>query len=209
MPTEIVFTPFLLDLVNEQLRRGTEIVQLRPKPFAVLRYLIEHRGQPFTAEQLCAFVWSGTKVNPGVVKVHIKEIRKALKDDANNPRFIETVPRRGYQFIGETTQSNRNTTKQATPSVSLTSDSTVEHATLKAILQQAQGELLRQEIELARQGGETAEELRATMSLARLWQEQGKKAEAYRLVSDFCHRHSAGPGAPDLTDVRALLKELA
>ena len=98
---QIVFHPFRLDGVNERLWRGSELIPLRPKSFAVLRYLVEHRGQLVSKKELMQVVWADAHVTDAVLKVCIREIREGLGEEAAVPRFIETEPRRGYRFIGE------------------------------------------------------------------------------------------------------------
>src|SRR5262245_34552388 len=95
----LTFEGFALDVVNEQLLRVAEIVALTPKAFAALRCLVEHGGQLVKKEALLRAGWADTHVTDAVLKVSILEIRRALGDDAAAPRFIETVPRRGYRFI--------------------------------------------------------------------------------------------------------------
>jgi len=98
------FPPFRLDTINQCLwRRGDagedERVLLTPKAFAVLGYLVEHAGRLVTQDELLEAVWPDTFVQPEVLKYQIADIRNKLGDRANNPLFIETLPRRGYQFI--------------------------------------------------------------------------------------------------------------
>src|SRR5262245_43456714 len=92
------FGPFVLDVVNAQLMRGTVVVPLQPKVFAVLHYLIEHQGRLVNKTELLAAVWPETVVTDAVLKVSVRELRKALGDNAQTPQFIETVHRRGYRF---------------------------------------------------------------------------------------------------------------
>jgi DNA-binding response OmpR family regulator len=99
-----VFPPFRLDTINQCLwRRGEageeERVLLTPKAFSVLRYLVEHAGRLVTQDELLDAVWPDTFVQPEVLKYQIADIRGKLGDDPKNPLFIETLPRRGYQFI--------------------------------------------------------------------------------------------------------------
>ena len=82
-----------------------EVVALTPKAFAVLRRLVEDGGQLVTKEELLRAGWANTHVTDGVLKVSILEIRRALGDDSAAPRFIETVPRRGYRFIAPRTRT--------------------------------------------------------------------------------------------------------
>ena len=95
----IIFDPFCLDLGNECLWRGSEAIKLRPKVFAVLHHLLDHPGQLVTKKQLLNAVWPETFVTDAVLKVTIRQLRSALDDDPNAPRFIQTAHRRGYRFI--------------------------------------------------------------------------------------------------------------
>ena len=96
---QFIFPPFRLDPVNEQLWRESQRVPLRPKAFAVLRFLVEHAGQLVTKEELLKGVWPKTRVSEGILKGYIRDLRDILGDDAQQSRFIETVPRRGHRFI--------------------------------------------------------------------------------------------------------------
>src|SRR5262249_47927869 len=95
----LTFEAFSLDLDKERLLCGDEVVALTPKAFAVLRRLVEDGRQLGTKEQLLQAGGGHTHVSDGVLKVIILEIRRALEDDPAAPRFIETVPRRGYRFV--------------------------------------------------------------------------------------------------------------
>jgi DNA-binding winged helix-turn-helix (wHTH) protein/tetratricopeptide (TPR) repeat protein len=100
----VTFEGFSLDLANERLLRGGRVVALTPKAFAVLRRLVEDGGRLVTKADLLRAGWADIHVNEGVLKVSILEIRRALDDDSAAPRFIETVPRRGYRFIARRTR---------------------------------------------------------------------------------------------------------
>jgi DNA-binding winged helix-turn-helix (wHTH) protein/tetratricopeptide (TPR) repeat protein len=95
----IVFPPYRLDLADERLHRGDRALPLTPKAFAVLRFLATRAGHLVTKDEILQTVWRGTHVQDAVLKVAVREIRKALEDPARAPRFIETVHRRGYRFI--------------------------------------------------------------------------------------------------------------
>src|SRR5215813_2889637 len=101
----IVFSHFSLDLVNECLWHGSKAIKLRPKAFAVLKYLLERPGQLVTKEQLLSSIWPKTFVGEAVLKVSIRQLREALRDDPKTPRFIETAHRRGYRFVGQIAES--------------------------------------------------------------------------------------------------------
>ena len=94
------FQPFRLDDVNQCLWHGETRVSLMPKPFAVLRYLVDHAGRLVTQDELLTAIWPDTYVQPEVLRRYILEIRRALGDRAEAPQFIQTFPKRGYQFVG-------------------------------------------------------------------------------------------------------------
>jgi pimeloyl-ACP methyl ester carboxylesterase len=93
------FGPFTLDPVSGHLYRKGAKVPLTPKAFAVLQHLAAQPGRLFSKQELLEAVWPGVFVGDAVLKVTIREIRKALGDDAQTPRFIETAHRRGYRLI--------------------------------------------------------------------------------------------------------------
>jgi DNA-binding winged helix-turn-helix (wHTH) protein/tetratricopeptide (TPR) repeat protein len=74
-------------------------VQLKPKAFAVLRYLLERANRLVTKQELLGEVWGGVHVGGAVLKTQLRDIRHALGDEAKTPRYIETSHRRGYRFI--------------------------------------------------------------------------------------------------------------
>lgn len=110
---ERCFPPFRLDLNSEQLWREDQPVALRPKTFAVLRYLVEHPGQLVTKDALLDVVWAGTVVSDTVLKSCIRELHAALEDDVQTSRFIATVHRRGYRFIGKVASRPQAEAKQS------------------------------------------------------------------------------------------------
>src|SRR5262245_15365320 len=103
----LTFDRYSLDLANERLLHDGHMVSLTPKAFAVLRRLVEDAGRLVKKDDLLRSVWRDTHVSDGVLRVIILEIRRALDDDSEQPRFIETVPRRGYRFIAPRTRTSR------------------------------------------------------------------------------------------------------
>src|SRR4051812_33668000 len=97
---EILFGPYRLDRGNARLVRGRAPVALTPKAFDVLHYLASRPDRLVTKEELLSAVWPDVVVSDASVKVCVREIRKALDDGPKTPRYIETVHRRGYRFIG-------------------------------------------------------------------------------------------------------------
>ena len=95
----IVFPPFVLDLRSGRLLRGDEALPVRPKTYAVLRYLAERPDVLVTKEELFSQLWAGTAIGDDSLTKSIREIRAVLADDVKRPRFIETVHRRGFRFV--------------------------------------------------------------------------------------------------------------
>ncbi len=112
---QIVFGPYRLDPDNPQLWQGEQAVALQPKPLAVLQYLTQRPGQLVTKAELLKTVWAGTVVTKAVVKECLRAIRQALQEEASAPRYIETVGREGYRFLGTVVGSQQSGVSSATP----------------------------------------------------------------------------------------------
>jgi TolB-like protein/DNA-binding winged helix-turn-helix (wHTH) protein/Flp pilus assembly protein TadD len=82
--------------------RGNELVRLEPKAMQVLVYLASRSGDVVTREELEQNVWRGELVGYGAVTNTVIKLRKALQDDPRQPRFIATIPKKGYQLIAST-----------------------------------------------------------------------------------------------------------
>lgn len=95
------FSGFTLDLQRRGLYRGRQRLHLTSKPLETLIFLAEHGGQTIEKQDLLDAVWKDTFVTEDTLVHAIREIRRALGDDKENPRFVQTVPRRGYRFVGE------------------------------------------------------------------------------------------------------------
>jgi DNA-binding winged helix-turn-helix (wHTH) protein/tetratricopeptide (TPR) repeat protein len=93
------FQGFCLDTANQCLWRGPERVAIPPKPYDMLRYLVENPGRLVTQDELLEKLWPETYVNPELIRKYILDIRKILGDRPDKPKFIETVTKRGYRFI--------------------------------------------------------------------------------------------------------------
>jgi DNA-binding winged helix-turn-helix (wHTH) protein len=100
---QLSFPPFHLDLMNERLWCGAQLLPLRPKAFRLLRYLAEHPQRLVTQEELLKAVWQHSYLSEGLLRGYICELRGLLGDDAKAPRFIETASGRGYRFIASIT----------------------------------------------------------------------------------------------------------
>jgi TolB-like protein/DNA-binding winged helix-turn-helix (wHTH) protein len=103
MTGELRFGTFRLDAAAGALSKAGRPVRLRPQPVRVLAYLASRPGQLVTREELQRELWGeGTHVDfDQGLNSCIRQVRAALGDDADTPRYIETVPRRGYRFLAE------------------------------------------------------------------------------------------------------------
>jgi DNA-binding winged helix-turn-helix (wHTH) protein/Tol biopolymer transport system component len=97
----VYFDGFTLDLNRRALYRGEQHLHLTPKPLETLIYLVEHRDRLVEKAELLEAVWKDTFVTENTLVHAIREIRRALGDDRADPRFIQTIPRRGYRFSGD------------------------------------------------------------------------------------------------------------
>ena len=95
------FGCFQLDIRNECLWQNGTRIGLTPKPFAVLRYLVENPQRLVTHDELLDKLWPETYVQPQVLRTYVLELRKVLGDSIESPRFIRTVPGRGYWFLAQ------------------------------------------------------------------------------------------------------------
>jgi len=99
----ISFGPFRLD-PRDGLARGKRNLPLTPKALAVLCLLAGHRGRVVTKEELFDALWPRAVVGDAALVSCIQELRRALRDDARHPRYIETRHRRGYRFMAQVTE---------------------------------------------------------------------------------------------------------
>ena len=96
------FAEFELDLRSGELRTNGTSVRLQPQPAKILALLVRRRGETVTRDEIIEEVWgSDTFVDyEGGLNFAIRQIRNALGDDAERPLYVETVPKRGYRFVG-------------------------------------------------------------------------------------------------------------
>ncbi|HLF83500.1 MAG TPA: winged helix-turn-helix domain-containing protein, partial [Blastocatellia bacterium] len=120
------FDDFHLDAGNRQLSRNGEPVALNSKYFDVLLLLVSRSGQLVEKHRIFEEVWDGVFVTDAALTQCIKDIRKQLGDDASSPRYIKTVPKHGYVFIGNAVAADEDGTNAATRRASLDDTSSIE-----------------------------------------------------------------------------------
>jgi DNA-binding winged helix-turn-helix (wHTH) protein/TolB-like protein/Tfp pilus assembly protein PilF len=99
------FGRFRLKTAERILLREGELVPLTPKVFDILLTLVENRGQVVAKDDLMKRVWPDTYVEEGNLTQNVSLLRKALGETPGGVQFIETVPRRGYRFVGELSET--------------------------------------------------------------------------------------------------------
>src|SRR5262245_26306781 len=104
-----------IDMAAECIWRDGGQVSVPPKAFLVLRQLMEQPHRLVTKDELMDAVWPDTHVTETVLNVAIGQLRQALGDDPRQPRFIETVHRRGFRWIGPKAEETGATPNLALP----------------------------------------------------------------------------------------------
>src|SRR5215475_11702532 len=98
--TTLRFDVFELDTGSGELRKNGDRIKLSPQPFRVLELLIRRGGEVLTRADIRERIWNDSFVDfEQGLNFCIRQIREALGDTADAPRFIETLPRRGYRFL--------------------------------------------------------------------------------------------------------------
>lgn len=95
------FDDVVVDCANFRIQKDGLVKTLTPRAFDLLIFFIEHRGRVIEKRELLEEVWKGAYVTDNALTKVVKELRRALGDEADAPQYIETVPRRGYRFISE------------------------------------------------------------------------------------------------------------
>ena len=141
MPAQplLQFGPYRLDPASGQLWRHSQVIDLPPRALAVLCQLVAHAGQLVTKEALLAAGWPDTAVSEWVLTTCMRDLRRALGDDARHPQYIATVHRRGYRFVAAVArcEAPRPAVSAARAPVGLVGRDT-EMAQLHAVLERAQ-----------------------------------------------------------------------
>ena len=103
----LVFGPYEAHLHSGELRKNGNRVRLQSQPFQLLVMLLERSGELVTREEIRQKLWAAdTFVDfDHSLASAINKVREALSDSAFEPRYIETLPKRGYRFLGEVTPS--------------------------------------------------------------------------------------------------------
>jgi pentatricopeptide repeat protein len=100
----LAFGDHRLDLARRELRRGTELVDLEPKVFDLLAFLIRNRDRVVSKSDLLEAIWDGRIVSESAITTRINALRRALGDDGAAQRLIRTFARKGFRFVVDVTE---------------------------------------------------------------------------------------------------------
>ena len=111
------FGEFCLNAEDRTLHRGSDGVALTPKMFDLLLILVQNHGRVVEKEVLLAKIWPDSFVEEGSITYNIRQLRKTLGDEFQAPIYIETVPRRGYRFVGQVDEPTASSEIESTETV--------------------------------------------------------------------------------------------
>jgi DNA-binding winged helix-turn-helix (wHTH) protein/Tfp pilus assembly protein PilF len=109
------FGPFVLDAQERRLLRKGEPISLTPKVFDTLVYLVEHHGHLVGKDELMEAIWGGSYVEEGNLPRTIHVLRRTLANGEDDPKYIETVPTKGYRFVAVVEHADENQAASASP----------------------------------------------------------------------------------------------
>ena len=107
-----VFGDMVLDAERRELRSGSMLIPIEPQVFDLLEFLIRNRDRVVGRDDLIASIWRGRTVSDSAIAARINAVRRAVGDDGEQQRWIRTVARKGFRFVGDV----REDVGSATPS---------------------------------------------------------------------------------------------
>jgi DNA-binding winged helix-turn-helix (wHTH) protein len=130
-PSEVYhFGEFRLEPAQQRLSgAGNQPIALTPKAFHTLCYLVERSGELVTKGELLERVWPHVVVEEAILARNVADLRKALGDDPNAPRYIETLPKRGYRFIAKVAIAASANGERPVDTLQLVAESPLRRAT--------------------------------------------------------------------------------
>ena len=110
----LAFGDYRLDIKRRELRHGTELIDLEPKVFDLLTFLVHHRDRVISKDDLLREVWGGRIVSESAMTTRINAVRRAVGDDGTAQRLVRTFTRKGIRFVGEVTEISDTASPAAT-----------------------------------------------------------------------------------------------
>src|SRR6266705_780836 len=115
MATIHEFGPFRLDAAAEILFRGAEPIGLGHRAVALLRLLLDRAGEPVSKDALIEAAWPGLAIEDSNLTVQIAALRRVFDEEAGGESWIETLPRRGYRYVGPVVATDRPSAETNVP----------------------------------------------------------------------------------------------
>ena len=101
------FEDFVLDPDRRELRRAGAVIDVQPRAFDLLQYLIANRDRVVSKDDILAAIWGGRIVSESALTTRINATRAAVDDNGDQQRLIRTLPRKGIRFVGEVRERPR------------------------------------------------------------------------------------------------------
>jgi len=102
-----LFEEYAFDTDRRELHRGTDVVSVTPQVFDLLHYLIRNRERVVSKDDLIKAVWNGRIVSEAALTTRLNIARSSIGDSGEEQRFIKTLPRKGYRFVGQVRETQR------------------------------------------------------------------------------------------------------
>src|SRR3954469_23813753 len=101
-----LFEDYAFDTDRRELHRGTDAVSITPQVFDLLEYLIRNRERVVSKDDLIKAIWNGRSVSDAALTTRLNAARDAIGDSGEEQRFIKTLPRKGFRFVGQVREAN-------------------------------------------------------------------------------------------------------
>ena len=117
------FEEYIFDTDRRELHRGTDAVSIKPQVFDLLYHLIRNRDRVVSKGDLIQAIWNGRSVSDAALTTRLNAARSAIGDTGEQQRFIKTLPRKGFRFVGsvrEVAEPRLGDAPESAPAVSYT-----------------------------------------------------------------------------------------
>ena len=102
-----LFEEYAFDTDRRELHRGTDAVSITPQVFDLLEYLIRNRERVVSKDDLIKAIWNGRSVSDAALTTRLNAARDAIGDSGEEQRFIKTLPRKGFRFVGQVREARK------------------------------------------------------------------------------------------------------
>ena len=102
-----LFEEYAFDTDRRELHRGTDAVSIAPQVFDLLDYLIRNRERVVSKDDLIKSIWNGRSVSDAALTTRLNAVRGAIGDSGEEQRFIKTLPRKGFRFVGQVREARK------------------------------------------------------------------------------------------------------